>query len=435
MNSRRVDRVIALYRAGTPDEAAALALSELAEESQDITLWYVAALCFARLGDFGTVLEIVATVNRRLQPAPLFINRVCHWLLDDRHFGALRAFLAAIPENHVGQIIVLYYAACTWLVTGDHDRALELFSRFRRLVPAFLPAVPFLTDERLNVVLRHGRLTATPAEIAALPDTGYEPPVSNLCFHTDPIPVTTGTGEPAGPIYSCSADPKYIEVFAPSFIEALAGHDRPTLLHLSLVNGDAALVARITGLCRRFPHLRADVSTVQTRHASSTLYACARFLTLPAVLARYRAPVITLDIDVAVDQRLRAFEPMFRSPDKPFDLACFRTRRNEPGSIYNARVIVWQPTAGTQDFLQVFETFCAQRADEIPALNWMLDQAGLFSIRHYFLAIGRPLTFTTLNDLTGLTLDQASHNLCPDLGEKSALRGGRLQFSLDAVNP
>jgi hypothetical protein len=429
MTRSRVDAVIALYQAGRLSEAASLALTELAQDAGNVTLWYVAALSFARLGDFGIVLDIVAQANRLAQPAPLFLNRVCHWLLDDRHFPTLRAFLAAIPNDHVGQIIVLYYTGCTYLVTGEHGQALALFSRFRQRVPAFLPAVPFLTDERLNVVLRQGRLVATPAEIAAMLETASEPAVTDLCFHTSRIPA--GTGEAAGPIYACSADPKYLELFAAPFVEALAGHHRPTRLHLSLVNGDAALVARMVALCAGFPHLTADVSTVRTRHQSSTLYACARFLTLPALLARYRAPVITLDIDVSLGERWRAFEPMVQAPATPFDLACFRTNRNEPGSIYNARMIAWQPTAATGDFLAVFAAFCGRSADEVPAVNWMLDQAALFSIRHYFRETGRPLAFKTLNELTGLTLEDASHNLRPDLGEKSALRGGRLQFSLD----
>ncbi len=428
MNNPRVDRIIALYRADALGEAASLAMTELAQNAADRTLWSVAALCFARLGEFAIVLDIVAKVNRLVQPAPLFLNRICHWLLDDRHFGTLRAFLTMIPDNHVGHIIVLYYAACTYLVMGDDGQALALFSRFRRLVPAFMPAVPFLTDERLNVVLRQGRLVATPAEIAVLRERTPVLPVDRLCFHTDRIPAG------AGPVYACSADPKYADLFAAPFVAALARDGRPTRLHLSLVNGDAEGVARLVALCAGFPQLTADVSTVQTRHPTSTLYACARFFTLPALLARYRAPVVTLDIDVALDDRFRAWEPMIGTPAEPFDLACYRTLRNEPGSIYNARVMVWQPTAHTADFLDVFAKFCANSADEVPALNWMLDQAALFSIRHYFVTTGRPLNFVTLNGLTGLGLDEASSNLRPELGEKSALRGGRLQFSLDGHN-
>ena len=371
------------------------------------------ALSALHLRRGGELLAVLGHCQAIAGNAALLFNGVLRPLLDSRDLAEIEFALAAVPRNNACWIIAKYYRGCADIVRGDHAAALLHFTEFRRAVPAYGAAIDFMDGRSFNVMFRQG-VTVGDGETVAkrldgdFPEAHRPPPVEMV---RRPHPGGADT------VFFASCDGAYFEHFGRRFLEALAALPDPRPAHLHVI-------APGEGIGERFEALAAEVAlplgfSVEPpgRYRTATYFACSRFFAAPALLEAYGRPLVSLDIDIAVNReigRVLGIGP-------GFDFACFNTGRTEPASVYQASVMGFGDTPGGRDFVDALQRYCLPRLHEPDTLNWMLDQAALISVKSHFETSGRPLAFVELDRATGLTLADVNSPIGSD-DEKQAMK-------------
>jgi hypothetical protein len=176
-----------------------------------------------------------------------------------------------------------------------------------------------------------------------------------------------------------SGNSHYFNTMAPEFVAGMLPHlpaSGAAGLHIHVIDPDADSLGLIERFCAA--HGERLVFSLETPalFRTYTYYSCSRFYVMSALLDRYRAPLLSFDIDIVpMESILRLFEVA-----QPFDFCCFRTRRNEPASIYQASVMHWADSPATRAFLGNLQRFCWEDLPQPSRMSWMLDQAALFSL-------------------------------------------------------
>jgi len=99
-------------------------------------------------------------------------------------------------------------------------------------------------------------------------------------------------------IILCAADGRYFALFAQSFIASALHRCGDTIIHMHIVNPTAESAATLQAIRRQIPWARISTSTeVVDFSAPRPYYATARFLIAPEVLAAYKLPLVSADID------------------------------------------------------------------------------------------------------------------------------------------
>jgi hypothetical protein len=105
----------------------------------------------------------------------------------------------------------------------------------------------------------------------------------------------------------CAADGRYFALFAQSFVASVLHRCGDTIIHVHIVNPTPESAATLEGIRRQVTWARISTSTeIVDFAAPRPYYATARFLIAPEILAAYRLPVISADIDAVFVKSPRA---------------------------------------------------------------------------------------------------------------------------------
>jgi hypothetical protein len=356
--------------------------------------WELAALCLADQGRWADLVSFIDQASLIGFPAASFTRQWMHSLQKRGWLPLLDRLVLNLPQEHVGWLMAVYYAASARLVAGDREAALQGFDRFRLNARAFMGVIPFALDPNFNVIFRQGT-TVLPAEAAQrriAASVGLKPLIEDFRILQPAEP----KGD--GPVVMAAADGVYAARFAPGLLASLDAPGR--FFHLHVVNptpqSDAAIAEASAGL----RHLTLEISaSTDSAYATATAYSCARFAALPPVLARHGRPVLLLDIDVEATAAFASLERVVT--DGGFDFACFLMARNDPASLYSACVMGYAPGEATSRFLGLIVDFVRPRLAMPVNFNWMLDQAALISVVNLLSVTGDPFRFRDFNTLTG----------------------------------
>lgn len=357
-------------------EAASLACSLL-----ETTEWYraieLAAVSLLESRSYPELATILQVATARGYGAPLLFSRVLDSCLRSDQFDLIEEVAGRTPRENPLHAIGVYYVGCIRVVRRDAGAALAVFEYFRSIVANYLPHVPFGNDPNLNVLYRQGILVAAPAEVQRRLAVAPELPPALADF------AMIDRARPERTLICACADARYAERFARDLLASVAPEDG---LHLHVVDPVPATTSLLQELTASAGPGRFGASTSRDLHyGTATAYACARFFVLPLLLREYRRPIVTVDIDVRLSDR---FPELGRVPIE-FDFGCFESGRREPSSVYQAGVMIAPPTQPCIDFLSALGDFCLFGLKLSLSASWLLDQAALYSIKHYF-AVTRP---------------------------------------------
>jgi len=368
--------------------------------------------CLVALGDFNGLGRIVGLSQQNGVPPVETFFRILHNCLFDGIYTPLLSLNEVIRPDSLLHPIALYHASCARMMLGDDDGALAGFDQFRRTLPRFLQTLPIATHEPINVMFRQGT-QVLPAEGtrdrlakgAALPQTQQG------------LTILRPPGGGNLPIVFCCADARYVNYFLPRWSELIRGDDRA--LHVHVVDPDDASLA----LAAELP---VGLSTSRDPQPTATRYSCARFEVIPRILDAFRRPLVAVDIDSGATPRFAEVLAHLG----PFDFGCFETGRCEPASVHAAGIMVFAPTAAAVGFCTDIAHYCRPKLHQAVRINWLLDQAALFSVLRLYRKDRPEFRYAALDVLTGHKMGDCITGLASD-EEKDRIKIASSGASLD----
>jgi hypothetical protein len=187
--------------------------------------------------------------------------------------------------------------------------------------------------------------------------------------------------DPDRMVVFAGCDVRYFHRFADALANSIAESNSPHLLHLHVVNPDGGVAGRIAAMQKRLPALSIACTTEQTQEgwdadALRTYFACARFLMLPALLRRYRRPILMLDVDVVVLRDPKPLLDQLRA--EAADFAMVRGEQQDPWCTYWADAILALPTPSTLEYFDRVRDYLRRFLSQNRGI-WFLDQVALFA--------------------------------------------------------
>jgi hypothetical protein len=323
----------------------------------------------------------------------------------------------ALPRDHGCWIVAKYYRGCVEIAQGHHDDALRHFTEFRRALPAYAGIIDFFDGGAFNMMFRQGVTVGDQATVEAritraVPEHDWPAPLVMVQPATD----RAGVRSP-GPVFFASCNGIYFDHFARPFLAALARLPEPRPVHLHVIEPTAESMAAFPGLAADAGVAVGLSTEAAGRYSSCTYFACSRFFVAPRLIEAYGGPVVSLDIDIAIRPEIQRLYGL----ESTLDFACFNTGRTEPASVYQASVMVFTATPNGRAFIDGLQRYCLPKLGQPDAVNWMLDQAALISVRNGFDRRNRGLRFLELDRALGLDLAQVCEPIAHE-DEKQAMK-------------
>jgi hypothetical protein len=348
----------------------------------------LAALCLLEARSFNELMTVLQLAGSRGILPPVLFARVLDNSLRTDRFDLIEAIATRIPPENPLYPLVVYYSGCARVAQENHAAALAIFTHFRAIIGNYRAHVPFDADD-LNVLYRQGILVAGPDEVAQRLKAAHAllPAMTEFTL--------LERAAPCRKLVAACADAVYVARFAQGLLDSVAAEDA---LHLHVIDPTDATPTLLVDLAASAGPGRLGVSTSRDPHyGTATAYACARFFVLPMLLSAYDRPIVTVDIDL---QLIEAFDRL--DLDRPdYDFALFETARREPASLYAAGLMIATPTAAGRDFLTALGHYCLSALNISHLANWQLDQAALYSVKHYFAVTKPEFRFGLLNRSIG----------------------------------
>lgn len=298
------------------------------------------------------------------ESGPDFQRRRANLLMDlDRPAEAAQGYRAALAQ--AARSAGAWYGLATALAElDDVAGATEAFARWGE-IPG-----PAGADSHLDTRAIARQIRLDDAFFEALPrDAGPAPEGDYAAGDT--------------PLVFAAADAGYAARFAELLAGNLAARAPGIALHLHVVNPtpeSEARLARVRDLTQG--HLdfaitreTTDLSRFDGPHGhlpAKTYYSCARFLVLPALLARYRRPILVCDIDLAPTRDPRPWLDDLAAADAGANV---KIRYDFANHLLATMVYVGDTRAG-RDFAALVAGYCRHFLDARQAA-WTLDQIAL----------------------------------------------------------
>lgn len=408
----------------------ARAASQALENDPDSPMaWHRLGCALAVSGQAGELLALADRAASRFGDSLIFFHNVVKDLATREYWDAVRSLTEAVPSARREHAIALYYSGCAQVVAGRHVEALKWFDRFKQSVLPRHRDFPLVDNLDFNLIFRQGMLIDSPEIVRQV---RLQPPAVRPEIHF--------VGEPpsvSSPfVVAHVLDHYYFRRFAE---ELCAGHQAAGLaapLHFHEVASQDPPLARLESLRRKFPALMIGFSHEAPGPWNHPVYyTCARFMVADKVMDYYGRPVMTVDADILPECPLDAIFAAAAGAD----FACFETGRNEPASVYQASIMWFGDTPRGRAFLSDLTSFCVAKLNLPPALSWMLDQAGLYSVLTQRGVDEPHFRFCALDKAMGLSLGQATRQLSSE-GEKRAIMNAGLgprgrQTSKESAKP
>lgn len=205
--------------------------------------------------------------------------------------------------------------------------------------------------------------------------------------------------DPTHGLFFAAADGAYVDAFAGDCLASLGALGPGRSLHLHVVDPPVDLVDRVAALRAANPGVALRVSHEGSGGGDAVYYACARFLLLPALLARYRCTVTVIDID-CLFQPAAADLP---APGGAADVALFALDTVFPWLRHPAAMVILRDTPGGCAFAALTEAFLRRKL--AGGRSWTLDQAALFCVLGAIRRHRPEIAVAMLQETAGLTLD------------------------------
>lgn len=413
---RHLVRARELERTGRGPAAIDAAFRVIAADPHHEPAWIFAAAAWCRQDGAAEVPAMVDRYQQLCGRGPVLIKEVMNALMREDRLAAVEALAGAFPESHAGHVLGLYYRGCARMQAGDDQAALALFARFRDQADRFTGIIPFLTTPFFNVIYRQGTLVAGSTAFAPDADPGLPADPGEAPLWMAPPTVPQGR-----PVLVCAANNLYFNQFAPGFAQSVVALGLPVVLHFHVINPDDASRQLMTALGAGQGAVVIDGSTaVLPPGAGATWFACSRFLVAPALLQAYGAPLWLFDIDLELTANLTIMMQSMPEGQYP-DMAGFDTGRHEPASRYCAATVFLNTSPGARRFLALMDRFMRPRLRLPIQVNWMLDQAALYSVICHCRQAEPAITIGNLRTLTGLSQEDVFVSLHPG-ALKNAMR-------------
>lgn len=180
----------------------------------------------------------------------------------------------------------------------------------------------------------------------------------------------------------CTAD--YFCKYGVAFLNSYAANSAArNLLHLHIVDPHEHFRNALSDIVRRLPSLNLVVTTELALIDAAadpvngkTYYACARFLQLPSFLARYRKPILSLDVDAVVEAPLERLLEDVRNRDLGLVL---REPIDSPWLDIVANIVAASPTPAALEYLRKVRNYIFHFLDR-RQMPWCLDQISLYCV-------------------------------------------------------
>jgi hypothetical protein len=350
-------------------DLAVAAAARIQANPQDLEAWSILFLLMANSADHAGIQQLVTTRQHLLGDGIGFFYYVARDLLAAGRDEIAEVLLQRIGTDNILLPVAQYLRGLLACRRGRADEAVQLIRAAAQL--ARHPAV-------LGFAARDRLFTAYAAEhIAAQAGFLLTRAEMSTLAAPSPSPAIDYLGEadcPGMAILVAACDRGYFNKFAPDLVaSAAAVEGQGQTLHLHVVDPDAETAAQIAHLLAVYPFLR--ISTEAGRH-DSTYYACSRFLVAPALLDRYRRPLIAIDVDVTLARPVATAMAALGSAD----LGWLEQRQGVPvpSLICDARLVALADSAGSRRFLDRFGCYVATMLAR--GARWMVDQAGLWCL-------------------------------------------------------
>jgi hypothetical protein len=346
-------------------------------------------LALALDGRLGDVIGLAGERERQRRDGFLFCHAALGAMVSYRLYDHVRALDRALPAASPFAPTVAYNAGCAALLQGDEDAAFDCFGRFKRLIAERRDTLPIGPESHFNVAYRQGSLIEDRDYVAAL----GEGPAAPVPIEWPATPTDEG-----GTIVAAACDGNYFRLFAPGFVRSLGLVIPAATAHIHVIAPESSLAEQVAQLAAMAPGLALNISTEPAGpYRSGAYYASNRFLVAPALIERYRRPIVLTDIDIEftapLDDLLAAVAAC--------DFAGFRHDGAGPASRYPAVLTRWTPAERSRVLLDRLNRFIRSKLDIPWPFNWMLDQAALVSVLRWARHDRPEIELGIVNDLLG----------------------------------
>ena len=238
------------------------------------------------------------------------------------------------------------------------------------------------------------------------------PPTASIDWRDPPT-----VADPRYGVFFAAADGAYVEAFAGDCLASLAALGPGRTLHLHIVDPQEDIDSRISALQDSNLGVALRVSLETATRGDAVYYACARFLLLPALMARYATTVTVIDIDCLFQPAAGNLPALLGTAD----VALVKLDTVFPWLQYPAAMVIVRDTPAGRCFAALTQSFLDRKLGG--RRSWTLDQAALFCVvgaarRH------RPdIVVALLQETVGVTLD----DLVRSQGSFAAKRALRLK--------
>jgi hypothetical protein len=194
-----------------------------------------------------------------------------------------------------------------------------------------------------------------------------------------PSPEVFGREGTNATIVFSACDGRYFDRFAAALLGSVAANAKlDCCFHLHVVNPPADIGARLADASRRLgmdiAYSTETVDAAALGDEAKTLYACARFRQLPALLRRWRRPTLMLDVDLLALKPLPAL--LAAAAEGDVMLVGGDHNRFEPWNHYWADVVAISPTERAVAFFDRVAAYIEWHLKR-GLTRWFLDQIAL----------------------------------------------------------
>lgn len=355
-----------LYNLGDMAGAFEAAAEWLEEAPHDLGCWALLGRISGRTGHAALFLSLLARLSSTDEQVAV---AVAAWngLVIEGFGDCLADFEHELSKDHPLWPVLVYFIGCNHVANRRTGEALARFEQFRRVVAGNNRPAWFRPGGAANVLFRQGTLVRD--RIETMRRLAPPPPLTPKIQFVGPMP---GQSE-AVVLSTCNG--LYFEAFGERFVaEASSAYPHAIHVHVIAPGPDTAgIMERLRG-----SHGGRLGFSVEDPPAQGgvTYFACNRFFVADGIMAAYGAPVLCLDLDIALgvpaDHILAACAGA--------DFACMTTSSIEPAAVYLATIMYWAPTARSLAFLTALRHYCAPDLSRPSDETWMLDQAALYSL-------------------------------------------------------